>query len=83
MLNLKEPGKVFTGNAPNLLDVCAVKLSQTPRRFNHPGRFISLSSKRHWREIRTIGFDQQAIEWKLTCDLPQVLGVLERQVTRE
>src|SRR6185436_12770047 len=54
---IEKPDKVFTRDLANLLQALPMKSGQTPRHFNHEGRLIALSAKRHCREVGTIGFD--------------------------
>ena len=61
-LKIENPGKVASSEPSYLINPETPQLRQTPRHFNHIGGLVSLAAKRHRREERTIGFDQQLFE---------------------
>src|SRR5438045_3861296 len=56
---------------------------ETLRGFNYAGGLVALAAKWNWSQIRTVRLNQQPVEWKLSRDLPQIIGLLKCQRPRE
>src|SRR5690606_33050979 len=60
-----------------------VEIRQESRSMLDVGRFVPLSSERDWRQEGTIGFNKKFSKRNDASRVPQILGLLERDVSRE
>src|SRR5829696_2363023 len=51
---------------------------EAARDLHDVSRLVSFASKRNRSQVRTICFDQQAIEWNLLCHFAELISFLER-----
>lgn len=76
----KDAGEEATSIRPSglgeLLRRTTVELSDKAQRMSYEGRFITLTSPRHWCKIRSIGLKQEAIERDASDVFPQT-AILE------
>src|ERR1043165_6572743 len=80
---LKEAGKVYGRDPPQLKRIRFVKLCQTARDLDDAGRLIASPTKRHRRQIRAIGLDQQPLQRNAARDRAQILRLLKGHVARK